>query len=167
MKCIKEKTDIEQKYLELFAPAVKAEGYEIYDLDFISGNTTARLFIQNPETKTAVIEDCVKIDRALTPCIEGEDWIPDSFILEVSSPGVYRQLNSLEHFQGQIGKRVTLQLTQKFETQEQKLKEYKHQYKLTGDLLAANDSQVTLKVNGIEVNVPFEQLKKAKLDPEF
>ena len=82
----------------------------VYELDYLSGQSSLRLYIMNPESKTAVIEDCIKIDRALTPYIDQESWMPQELILEVSSPGLFRDLRQAWHFNISSGERIQVLL---------------------------------------------------------
>lgn len=107
-------TGIEQKLYELSQSVVTEAGYLLYDMEYIKGSKTLRVYIMNKETKTAVIEDCVAVDRAFSEPMEALDWIPDDIILEVSSPGMFRKIKTAEHFQLSTGERILVQLNSKF-----------------------------------------------------
>ena len=101
MELTKNLSQTEQKYTELAMKIVAECDLELYDLEFVQGSSTLRVFIRDPKTNTAEIDDCVKVDRAFSPYCEDLEWIPDNFILEVSSPGVYRSLKRLDHFEAE------------------------------------------------------------------
>ena len=61
------RSNLEQKFFELTEKIVHENNYALYDVEYHSGSSTLRVFIMDPETKTAVIEDCVKVDRAFDP----------------------------------------------------------------------------------------------------
>lgn len=111
----KTRTGVELKFYELCNKVVGSEGLELYGLDYNAAQSLLRLFIQNSETKTANLEDCAKIDRALTPSIEEEEWMPTDLTLEVSSPGVYRDIKEAKWMSSFIGERICLVLSQKLE----------------------------------------------------
>ena len=110
-----ERKGLEKKFYELCFPVVTELGYELYDLQYLAGGQTLRLFIENPETKTAVLDDCAAVDRALSEPIDHAEWVPESLVLEVSSPGLFRPLRTLEHFERTIGENICLHLNQKLE----------------------------------------------------
>ena len=60
----------------------------------------------NEETQSAVIEDCIKVDKELSSYIEECQWMPENFTLEVSSPGLYRKIKTAQHYKLSIDKRI-------------------------------------------------------------
>ena len=54
------------------------------------------------------IDDCVEMSRALNEPLDEADLIEQAYCLEVSSPGVERELVRDEHFQKYIGEKVKL-----------------------------------------------------------
>lgn len=56
------------------------------------------------------VDDCELVSRALSELLDKHDYIPDSYILEVSSPGLGRQLKRDKHFEKSIGEEIELKL---------------------------------------------------------
>lgn len=56
------------------------------------------------------IDDCETVSRKLSDLLDEEDFIPESYILEVSSPGLGRQLKKDKHFEKSIGEEVEIKL---------------------------------------------------------
>lgn len=160
---------MDKKFFELCTQVVKASDLEIYDMDYLPGSHELRLFIMNPATKTAVIEDCIKIDRALTPFIDEEAWMPSELNLEVSSPGVYRNLTSLDHFKSAEGKIVQMTLVKRLEGDQfsDLPKKLKNQKKLTVNLLLADDTGVEVSLVDKKYNFKYNEIKKANLEIEL
>jgi ribosome maturation factor RimP len=65
-------------------------------------NLTVRVFIDKPEGVTH--EDCAAVSRQLGEIFDAEDFIPSSYLLEVSSPGIERGLYNLKDFEKFAGK---------------------------------------------------------------
>lgn len=169
MEAIKNRVGLEQKLFELCVPVVKEQGYSLYDLEYLSNQKILRLYIMNPETKSAVIEDCIKVDHALSPIFESADWIPEEIVLEVSSPGVYRHVNSLAHFMAGIGEVHSVTIMGQVDPSlnaglSSKILGSK---KFRGTLKEVNPSVVTLETKDGTVKLPFAQIKSAGLDPDF
>ena len=80
---LEEPTALEKKFLEVCAPVVTEQGLELYELEYISGSQLLRLYVENPVSKSANLEDCVKVDRAMTEVVEANNWMPDALVLEV------------------------------------------------------------------------------------
>ena len=137
-------------------------------MDYITGSSTLRVFIMDPSTKSAVIEDCVKVDRAMTPFFE-EEWIPEDIVLEVSSPGVYRALKTLEHFKISQGEIVLLQLEKLLDKDdfEQLPKALHKAKKVRGKLIEVNENNIKIDIEGFELAFEYNQIKKATLDPDL
>lgn len=165
----KKRTGVEHKLYELTTKIVDSFDYVLYDLEYVSGSSTLRVFIMDPETKTAVIEDCVKVDRAFDEYVEVEDWIPNDFVLEVSSPGMYRKLKTLEHFEMAKGQIILASITGKLsEEQAAELsKSLKSQSQFRGTLLEMSKDKILIETTDAKIELSFSQIKKASLDPDF
>jgi ribosome maturation factor RimP len=166
-----ERKGLEKKFYDIAIEVVKEAGYELYDLDYNNGSKTLRVFIMDPATNTALIEDCVKVDRGFTPFMEEADWIPDDIILEVSSPGLYRGLTCIEHFNMAGDTPINLNLKKTLgellegESLDKKTAKAKtfvcHIEEVADDhIVVALDEEFSLKIN-------YTDIKKANLEPEI
>ncbi len=160
-----ERLGIEKKFFELCTKVVSENNLELYDMSYIVGNHTLRLFIQDPKTGSAEIEDCATIDRALTPYIEEEIWMPSQLTLEVSSPGVYRKLRTREHFISSKGERITLRLNKKFDNEIKEFKPFRGQTKVTAELVDVVDNVLILSRKQAQVELGLDIVKSAQRDP--
>lgn len=61
-----------------------------------------RIFIDKPDGLT--LDDCASYSRDVETILEGEDFIPSRYVLEVSSPGIERELYSLDDFKKFAGR---------------------------------------------------------------
>ncbi|MCM1569937.1 MAG: ribosome maturation factor RimP [Roseburia sp.] len=95
---------------ELLEPIVRAQGIEIYDVEYVKEGSDyyLRAYIDKPEGVN--ITDCETVSRALSDVLDREDFIPDAYILEVSSPGLGRTLKRDRHLQKSIGREVEIKL---------------------------------------------------------
>ncbi len=169
MKIKEEPTGVEKKFLHMCEPVVLEAGYRLYDLEYVNTQKLLRLYIQDPRTGSALIEDCVKVDKALSPAFETETWIPEDVVLEVSSPGVFRHLANLEHFRMSIGETILVVIMGQL-SEEQTLgapKGIKGEKKLRGVLESVSDTDFILSVQGFKLKLKYEQVKKANLDPDL
>ena len=89
----------ETKTEQLLAPIIEKYGVEIYDVEFVkeAGEWYLRVYIDKPDGVN--ILDCENVSRALSDVLDEEDYIDESYILEVSSPGLGRQLKKDKHFE--------------------------------------------------------------------
>ena len=100
----------ETKTEELLMPIAQANGVEIYDVEYVKEGSDyyLRAYIDKPEGVNII--DCENVSRALSDALDKEDFIPDAYILEVSSPGLGRTLKKDKHLQKSIGQEVEIKL---------------------------------------------------------
>lgn len=168
MSLICKRTGVEKKFFDLCNQLVSEEGYILYDMEYLRGSFTLRLYIMNEETGTALIEDCVKIDRAMTPYVEEADWMPEELNLEVSSPGVYRHLKSKWHFDRVIGETICVNsmLRIKDDNIDNLPKSLKGQKKFNAILKEVSEEGIVLNFEKekFDLFLKFEEIKKANLE---
>jgi ribosome maturation factor RimP len=80
----------------------------IYDVEYQPTQKYLCLFIINPLTRSATIDECVAVDRALDPLFEHSPWIPEGLTVEVSSPGIFRPIKNEHQAQWALEQRVRL-----------------------------------------------------------
>ena len=102
--------EYELKTEQLLLPILEEHGFELYDVEFVkeAGTFYLRAFIDKEEGIT--INDCETVSRRLSDLLDQKDFIPDAYILEVSSPGLGRQLKKDKHFEKSIGEEVEIKL---------------------------------------------------------
>lgn len=100
----------EAKTEELLLPIVQTYGVEIYDVEYVKEGSDyyLRAYIDKPDGVNII--DCENVSRALSDALDKEDFIPDAYILEVSSPGLGRTLKKDKHLQKSIGQEVEIKL---------------------------------------------------------
>jgi len=163
------RTGLEQKFFLMCEPIVIEAGYRLYDLEYLPNQTLVRLYIQDPRTGSALIEDCVKVDHALSPAFETEEWIPEDIVLEVSSPGVYRHVRTREHFHLALNEIVLVVITGNLSEEQVQgaPKGIKGEKKFRGKLISVGEEGFSLEVKGYELKLNYKQIKKVNLDPDL
>ncbi len=166
-----ERKGIDKKFYELCEKVVKEEGLDLYDMDYISGSHCLRLFIKAHKTETAQIEECIKVDRALTEHIDESDWMPEVLNLEVSSPGLFRQITSIEHFKLTCGKDILLVLKSGLShySDESSSLQKKHEKakKVIGRLHGADEDGIDIEIFNKRFSLPYSEIKKANLETKL
>ena len=102
--------DIEKRTEELILPIVEEQGFELVDVEYVKegGTMYLRAYIDKPGG--IAVNDCETVSRALSDLLDKEDYIADSYILEVSSPGLGRPLKKEKDFKRSVGKAVEIRL---------------------------------------------------------
>lgn len=104
---------------ELGAPIAEQLGLDIWDVRFVKegADWILRYFVD--KDGGVGIDDCVAFSRAINPVLDEADPIGPSYCLEVSSPGVERELTRPEHFEVCDGCAVIVRLIRPQEGQKE------------------------------------------------
>ena len=136
----------EAKTEAFLLPVMEKHHFELVDVEYVkeAGTWYLRAYIDKEGGIT--VDDCEVINRELGDWLDQEDFIEDSYILEVSSPGLGRPLKKEKDFARSIGKEVDIKLYKAVEKQ----KDY------TGVLEAYDKDTVTI---GLEdgTRITFER----------
>ena len=100
----------EKKTEAWLLPVLEEYGFELVDVEYVRevGVWYLRAYIDKDGGIT--VDDCETISRKLGEWLDEEDFISDSYILEVSSPGLGRPLKKEKDFVRSIGKDVEARL---------------------------------------------------------
>ena len=105
--------NIEQKIENLVKTKIEETGYELYDVEYVKEgkNYFLRIYIDSP--KGIDLNDCEKVNEAIKDLLDEADYIKEQYFLEVSSPGIERDLRKDEHLNKNIGNEIYVKLFQK------------------------------------------------------
>jgi ribosome maturation factor RimP len=98
----------EERTEALVMPIIEANRFELVDVEYVKegGSWYLRAYIDKPGGIT--VDDCEIVNRALSDLLDQEDFIEDSYILEVSSPGLGRPLKKEKDFIRSMGEEVEI-----------------------------------------------------------
>lgn len=162
------KAEVVARAEALVEPMVRAEGFELIDLQYVRepGGWVLRLFIDRPEHDPLSrdggvgLDECAAVSKALDTALEVEDVVPHAYSLEVSSPGINRALRRPEHFRRVLGKRVKVKTFGPVGQPPRK--------SFSGVLLESSPSEITVRIEGGGAfHIPLQDIAKANLDVEF
>lgn len=144
------KKSIRETVKDAIEPCVLALGYRIWDVTYQKIGADYHLEITIDNDCGIDIEDCEKVHRAIDPILDEVDPIEGFYYLEVSSPGVERELRTPEHIAASIGARVEAKLFSAYEGQKS----------LTGELVAFLDGKLTLRVGDTDLTLDKSAVSK-------
>ena len=100
--------EYEQKTEKLLEPILEANHFELVDVEYVKegGSWYLRAYIDKPGGIT--VDDCEIVNRALGDLLDEHDFIEESYILEVSSPGLGRPLKKERDFARSLGEEVEI-----------------------------------------------------------
>lgn len=141
----------------MIAETVKALGVDLWDVVFVKEGAShyLRIFIDKPGGIT--IDDCTNVSHAVDPIIDEADPIDVSYYLEVSSPGLNRELKRKEHFHAFFGSSVTVRLYKAIDGSKQ----------ITGKLVGYEDGPVLETENGEQIKFTGAQVSKVLLNDDL
>lgn len=141
--------------IDLATPVAEDLGLELVGVVFHTNQRPPilRVDIRNPQQDTG-LNDCERMSRALEPVLDEADIIPDNYVLEISSPGVSRQLSSDRDFISFKGFAVVVSASQPYEGHQ----EWK------GQLIRRDESALYLNQKGRAKAIPRSAIAKVQLD---
>ncbi len=150
--------EYERKTEQLLEPILAENHFELYDVEYVKegGNWYLRAYIDKENGIT--VDDCVLVSRTLSDLLDKHDFISDSYVLEVSSPGLGRQLKKDKHFEKSLGEEVEVKLYKAVN----KKKEY------VGLLKSFDQSLITLEFeDGTTMDIPRTDIATVRLTFDF
>ncbi len=101
---------IEGRVKQIAAGAAEENGVEFVHCEIVGAkrNMTVRVYIDKPGGVS--IEDCEIVSRNMEETLDADDLIPTAYLLEVSSPGLERELYSSDDFRKFAGQKVKVKL---------------------------------------------------------
>ncbi len=144
---------ITDKVTELARPIVEEEGCRLWDVEYVreAGSWYLRIYID--KTGGVDIEDCERISRRLDPVLDEADPIPDSYVFEVGSAGIERELKRPGDFESFLGSEVEVRLYQPVNGQ----KAY------VGTLVGYDNGTTTIEIGGKTLSFNKTQTAQVRL----
>lgn len=130
--------NVETRLENLLEPIITNLGYTLYDIQYIKEGKNYYLRITIDKDEGISIEDCEKVNNAIDNPLDEADIIKDSYMLEVSSPGIERVLRKPWHFEKQLGNNVCVKL----------FKSINKQKEFIGTLIEYDEQRLKLEIDG-------------------
>ena len=154
------KSGIEQQIIDALEPTAAERGIDVVDVEVV-GATKApcvrvRIDHADESAPTITLDEVTEETEWISAALDELDPIPSSFTLEVSSPGMARPLRRERDFERFAGETVQLSLVPG---------DGRRRYTCT--LLGIEDGVVALEVDGERVELPFDDIRKCTIKPDF
>ncbi|MGB9628274.1 MAG: ribosome maturation factor RimP [Thermodesulfobacteriota bacterium] len=146
-----------QRVKGIVSPILLNEGMELVDIEYRreSRGWVLRLFIDKEGGVT--LENCAHISEELGRTLDVEDFIPNPYILEVSSPGLDRPLKKEKDFIKYLQHRIKVKT---FDPIEQRRN-------FRGKLLRVTEGRIELDLEDRIIQIPLSNVAKANLEIDF
>lgn len=151
MAKVKKIAEVAEEILQEF---LAENGLSLYDAEYVKEgpDRVLRVYIDKEDGYIGT-EDCEKVSRFLSDKLDELDPIEDNYVLEVSSPGLDRELKKDEHFSRYIGEEVEVSLYKAIDGEK----------KLVGKLVSKDAEGLKINVDGSEMLIGNEQITKVNL----
>lgn len=148
---------LEQRLIQMLESPIQALGFELWGVEFVRAgkHSTLRVYIDHEDGIN--IEHCVEVSHQVSSILDVEDPITTEYSLEVSSPGLDRQLFKPSQYARYLGGQVNLTLRMAVNNRR----------KFKGVISRVEDDQLVLSVDGNEETVAFANIQQANLIPNF
>ena len=136
-------------------PIAQSLGLSVWDIRFLKEGATwyLRIFIDKPGGVT--IDDCVDLTHAINDPLDETDPIEQAYCLEVSSPGVERELTRDRHFTDSLGAKIKVRTIRPVDGQRD----------FSGVLEGYEDGQIALRCeDGAGLSFQKKEVSWVKLD---
>lgn len=149
--------EYEARTESLLMPVIEELGFELVDVEFVkeAGEFYLRAYIDKEGGIT--IDDCETVSRRLSTLLDEQDFVEEAYILEVSSPGLGRQLKKEKDFKRELGKDVDIKL----------FKAVNGRKEFTGALKAFDAKTFTITEDDTELIFERDNVAKISLALDF
>ena len=98
----------EKRTEEILTSIAEQFAFELVDVEYVKEGSLwyLRAYIDKPGG--IAVNDCADVSRKLSEIMDEEDFIEDSYILEVSSPGLGRPLKKEKDYARSMGKEIEI-----------------------------------------------------------
>ncbi len=104
------KPNIASAVEELLTPVIEGLGYAVWDVQFRKVGADFTLTVTIDSEDGISIDDCELVHRTIDPLLDEADPIDVAYILEVSSPGIEREIRTDAHIEACMGEEIEAKL---------------------------------------------------------
>lgn len=149
--------DYESRTEAMLLPMMEEYGFELVDVEFVKEGADYYLRAYIDKEGGINIDDCETVSRRLSDELDKADFISEAYILEVSSPGLGRQLKKDKDLVRENGKEVDVKLFKAVDGS----KDY------TGILKGFDEEQIIITTDDTDIAFERENIAKISLSFDF
>ena len=153
---MKSANSIVSKATEIAEPVARELGYSLWDVEYVKEGADWYLRYTIDSENGIGIEDCERMSRAIDPVLDEYDFIEDAYHLEVSSPGLERDIKTDYHMERCMGEKITVKLYAPI-----------NGAKVIVGVLNGFDGESVKLITDEEISIPRKAIAKMNLYIEF
>ena len=131
---------------ELITPILDRMNFELVDVEYVKEGGTWYLRAYIDKEGGITVSDCEAVAREMNEILDREDFVDDSYVFEVSSPGLGRPLKKEKDYIRSMGKEVEIRTYRAINREKE----------FYGILSAYDENTVTIKTED-ETEMTFEK----------
>ena len=131
---------------ELITPILDRMNFELVDVEYVKEGGTWYLRAYIDKEGGITVNDCEAVAREMNEILDREDFVDDSYVFEVSSPGLGRPLKKEKDYIRSMGKEVEIRTYRAINREKE----------FYGILSAYDENTVTIKTED-ETEMTFEK----------
>ena len=165
---LSKREEYEARAEKLLEPIMEENHFELVDVEYVkeAGNWYLRAYVDKEGGIT--LDDCELVSRAESDLMDENDFIPEAYILEVSSPGLGRQLKKEKDFKRSIGQDVDVKFYQSRKIPAGRNGKEVSVKEITGTLKAYTKEKITLETDfAKEYEIACSDISTVKLTIDF
>ena len=143
---------------ELITPILDRMNFELVDVEYVKEGGTWYLRAYNDKEGGITVNDCEAVAREMNEILDREDFVEDSYVFEVSSPGLGRPLKKEKDYIRSMGKEVEIRTYRAINREKE----------FYGILSAYDENTVTIKTeDGTEMTFEKSDIALIRLAFDF
>lgn len=143
---------------ELITPILDRMNFELVDVEYVKEGGTWYLRAYIDKEGGITVNDCEAVAREMNEILDREDFVEDSYVFEVSSPGLGRPLKKEKDYIRSMGKEVEIRTYRAINREKE----------FYGILSAYDENTVTIKTeDGTEMTFEKSDIALIRLAFEF
>ncbi len=137
---------------DIVGPVISGLDYDLWDVEYVKEGADYYLRITIDREEGITIDDCETVHRAIDPLLDEADPIEGAYHLEVSSPGIERELKYDWHYEQFIGATVEAKLFAPLNGRKS----------VCGSLVSHTPDELVILEGDAEVRLPCDKVAKVR-----
>ena len=157
---MKQKKNIAGTVREIAEPLAESFGYILWDVEYVreGADMVLRITIDTDAEGGITIEDCEKVTEPVNKLLDEVDPIKESYMLEIGSAGLERELVKEDHFEVCEGDKIRIRFIRAVDGEKE----------ICAFLKEADKTDITVELeDGTEAKYPFADIAFVKLWFDF
>lgn len=142
---------------ELLAPTVRALGFILWGIEYTQRNRRGNLWVFIDSKEGVTVDDCAQVSDQIEAILDIENVLPSDLRIQVSSPGMDRVLFKPEQYGAYVGEMIDVRL----------LWPKMGRSHIRGRLRSSDEERFSIDLDEGELELGFEQVRRARLVPTF